>query len=94
MTQLAGYVDTRSARRLANTIGMLKTVLISLIALCTALGAMANGGVLAVMVLLGGAVSAGCVYVTFGWLEHTLMLLICIAYNTAERAHLIPQGED
>ena len=93
MTQLSGNVDTRAARRLADTIGMMKVVLISLIVVVTALGAMADSGFVTIMFLLCGTVAAVFVYAVFGFLEQALLLLSGIADNTADRAHLLPHEQ-
>lgn len=85
----AGYVDVLPAKRLANSIATVKAVLIAL----TVLGAILlvvrveSGAWLVVMIY--GFVSVVSIYVTFGWLEQTLRLLIGIAYNTAESADLM-----
>lgn len=92
--QYAGYVDTRLAQRLASTINTCKVVMIGLVALGTLAGAVLVQSGIAVVFLLYGAVSAVSIYVTFGCLEHTLRLLIGIAYNTAEGADLISHSED
>ena len=92
--QLVDQVDTRATQRLANTIGMLKVALISLIAVTTFIVAMVDTGVLAVAYLLGGAVSAVCVYAVFGCLEHLLLLQIVIAHNTARRGQPVPRDDD
>lgn len=91
---LAGYVDTRLAERLATTINACKVVLMVLVALGTLASIALVQSDIGVFVLLYGAVSAVSIYVTFGWLEHTLRLLIGIAYNTAEGADLIPYSEE
>ena len=90
----AGYVDIHSAQRLANTINTIKTVLIALIVIGPLAGAIALGTSTAVVIVLYGAVTAVAVYVLFGWFEHTLRLLIGIAFNTAEGADLIEHDSD
>ena len=90
----AGYVDVLPAKRLANTIGTVKVVLIGLVVIGSAITA-ANVGSdgAGLLVLVYGFVSAVSVYVTFGWLEQTLRVLIGIAYNTAESADLMAPAE-
>ncbi|GAA5130837.1 hypothetical protein GCM10023339_61950 [Alloalcanivorax gelatiniphagus] len=87
----AGYVDVLPAKRLANAIGTVKAVLIGLVVLGSVVVAFGSGvgsdGV--VLVLLYGLVTSVSIYVTFGWLEQTLRLLVGIAYNTAESADLM-----
>lgn len=92
--QYAGYVDTRLAHRLASTINTCKVILIALIAVGAIGGSVVAPTELAVAFGLYGAVCAVSIYVTFGWLEHTLRLLIGIAFNTAEGADLISHSED
>lgn len=84
----AGYVDVLPAKRLANTIGTVKVVLMVLAALGPVALLFASPE-LAVLAILYGLVAVGIIYVTFGWLEHTLRLLVGIAYNTAESADLM-----
>lgn len=90
----AGYVDVMPAKRLANAIGTIKAVLIGLVLLVTVLAAANIGSDVFVLVLVYGVVSAVSIYVTFGWLEQTLRLLVGIAYNTAETADLMAPDED
>jgi hypothetical protein len=90
--QAGDVADTRPARRLAGTIGTIRTVLLGLVGLGVLLVSFTAGypvGVrAAVPVLIGvwiyGVISAATIYVLFGWLEHTLRLLIGIAHNTAD----------
>ena len=90
----AGYAVVRPATRLANTISSLTYVLIFLVAISTIGIAVAAQGEFAFVVVVYGAMLAISLYVTFGWLEQTLRLLIGIAYNTAEGADLMPTTED
>lgn len=85
----AGYVDVLPAKRLANAIATVKAVLIALAMLGTILLALSMGSDAVVVVIVYGFVSMVSIYVTFGWLEQTLRLLIGIAYNTAETADLM-----
>lgn len=85
----AGYVDALPAKRLANSIATVKAVLIGLTLLGTILLALLMGSDAVVVVIVYGFVSVVSIYVTFGWLEQTLRLLIGIAYNTAESADLM-----
>jgi hypothetical protein len=91
VTQLVDQVDTRATQRLANTIGMLKIAVVSLIVLTTCVGAAADTGIFAVAFLLGGAVSTVCVYAVLSCLEHMLLLLIVVAHNTAKRDQPVPR---
>lgn len=84
----AGYVDVLPAKRLANAIGTVRTVLMALVAL-GAVFLILNAPGLELLAVLYALVALGTVYVTFGWLEQTLRLLIGIAYNTAESADLM-----
>lgn len=90
MSDHAGFVDVGPARRLANAIATAKTVLIVIAAGGAVLGTIGGGAV----VLLFGFVAIVSIYVTFGWLEHTLRLLVGIAFNTAEAADLEPGVHD
>jgi len=85
----AGYVDVLPAKRLANAIASVKAVLIGLTVLGSVLVAMSLGSGAVLVVIIYGFVSVVSIYVTFGWLEQTLRLLIGIAYNTAESADLM-----
>ena len=85
----AGYVDVLPAKRLANTISTVKAVLIGLVVLGTILLVLLMGSDAVVLLVVYGFVSVVSIYVTFGWLEQTLRLLIGIAYNTAESADLM-----
>ena len=94
MSQRARSVNTRSAQRLAHTIGTLRSVLIVLvITVATAVAVTAPADSLVILSLVYGAAAAICVYVTFGWLEHTLSLLVDIAHNTADRAQPLRHPE-
>ena len=84
----AGYVDVLPAKRLANAIATVKAVLIGLAVVGSVLVGISSGGTLLVVIIYG-VVSVVSIYVTFGWLEQTLRLLIGIAYNTAESADLM-----
>ena len=87
--QAGDITDTRPARRLADTIEMLKRLLLALVVVGVGLGVVAglNGGVLVMLVsALYGLVAAATIYVMFGRFEHTLRLLIGIAHNTADAA--------
>jgi hypothetical protein len=85
----AGYVDVLPAKRLANAIATVKAVLIGLSVLGTILLTFFMRSEAVVVVIVYGFVSVVLIYVTFGWLEQTLRLLIGIAYNTAESADLM-----
>jgi hypothetical protein len=50
-------------------------------------------GLLVVFVVYG-LIASVAVYVMVGWLGHTLLLLIGIAYNTAESAGMLSAQED
>ena len=85
----AGYVDVLPAKRLANAIATIKAVLICLAVLGSVLLASSLGSDAVFIVIIYGFVSVVSIYVTFGWLEQTLRLLIGIAFNTAESADLM-----
>ena len=89
----AGYVDVLPAKRLANAIATVKAVLIGLSVLGTVLLTFFMRSEAVVVVIVYGFVSVVLIYVTFGWLEQTLRLLIGIAYNTAESADLMAPGD-
>lgn len=95
--QAGDVVDTRPARRLAGTIDTVKRLLLALVLLGTGLAVVAGigtadeGGLfLAFGALLYGLIVAVSIYVTFGWFEHTLRLLVGIAHNTADAAGFTP----
>ncbi len=92
-------MDTRPARRLADTIDTVKRLLLALVLLGTAIVVFAGfgnaddgGAVLAIVGLIYGAISAVSIYVLFGWFEHTLRLLIGIMHNTADTAGFQPEA--
>ncbi len=89
----AGYVDVLPAKRLANAIGTVKAVLIGLVVVGTLVVAFGSGSNAVILVLLYGLVTSVSIFVTFGWLEQTLRLLVGIAYNTAESADLMTADE-
>jgi hypothetical protein len=89
----AGYVDVQPAKRLANAIATIKAVLIGLAVLGSILLASSLGSDAVFIVIIYGFVSVVSIYVTFGWLEQTLRLLIGIAFNTAESADLMAQED-
>lgn len=89
----AGYVDVLPAKRLANAISTIKAVLIGLAVLGSILLTLSLGSDAVLVVLIYGVVTVASIYVTFGWLEQTLRLLIGIAYNTAESADLMTTEE-
>jgi hypothetical protein len=98
MAQRAGHCDTRRAQRLTTTILVVRFVLTALIALLVTLLIIFSVAVdrefspVNVLQIFGGAIIALTVYVTFGWLEQTLVLLIGIAFNTAEASN--PRGSE
>jgi len=82
--------NPQRANAVASTIGTIKWVLIGLIGLGVLIGfiggiATADDGGLAVAfaALIGGAIYALMTWVFFGWLEHTLKMLVNISNNTA-----------
>lgn len=91
MAKAGGAVSTAAATRLVYTIGLIRWVALSLIALAviggTALGlAVADSGLAGTFSLIFwiyGAVAALLVYVFLGWLQQTLLMLVGIAKNTA-----------
>lgn len=97
MTTIAGYCDTKPARRLIKTIALLQGLSLVLIALGTLLAAFAasaSGGGFVILVLLYGAIAGVSTFVVFGWLEQTLELLVGIAFNTAEGADMMDLEPD
>ena len=72
-------MDVLPAKRLANAIA----TLICLAVLGSVLLASSLGSDAVFIVVIYGFVSVVSIYVTFGWLEQTLRLLIRIAFNTA-----------
>jgi hypothetical protein len=85
-TLSGSYEHIHAARRVASTIGNLQVVTVVLLALSgliTTASAFDSGGVgfgLGVLVVFVLALAA--VYATFGWFEHTLLLLTEVAFNT------------
>ncbi|MEP9380885.1 hypothetical protein [Nocardioides sp. KR10-350] len=77
------------ANRVAQTLGTLKWIVIGLIGLVAVIGAIAmfaQGGAAAasgLVFLIGGALYCLMFWVMFGWLEHTLRMLVNISANTA-----------
>jgi hypothetical protein len=97
LSDVAGFVDTRPARRLANNIESLKSLLLILTALATIGGMIGVGGDapgLAIIFAIYGVISGVSIYVFFGWLENTLRLLTGIAYNTAFSAGVMAGPKD
>lgn len=94
MNDNAGFVDVGPARRLASAIDTIRVLLMILAGVGTLAGVANADGAFAAIVLIYGLVAVVSIYVTFGWLESTLRLLVGIAYNTAEAANLEPGGKD
>jgi hypothetical protein len=92
MAKAGGSVSTGGATRLVYVIGMLKWIAMVVIALgvagaaalALAGGDSSFGPALSLLVLVYGVVAALAVYVTMGWLQQTLLMLIGIAKNTAK----------
>lgn len=92
MAKAGGSVNTGAATRLVYVIGTLRWIALIVIAVGVAgaiLMAFAGGGVeigsaFSLLALVYGAVAAIAVYVTMGWLQQTLLMLIGIAKNTAK----------
>jgi hypothetical protein len=91
MSRSGGAVSTGAATRLVYTIGLIKWVILGLIAVGvlggTALsiaGDIAIGGAVSLIFWVYGAVAGLSVYVFMGWLQQTLLMLIGIAKNTAK----------
>lgn len=85
-----GYAVIWPATRVANTISSISLLLIALVVLSSVGIAVSAGGGAALVVLIYAAMVSLLIYVTSGWLEQLLRLLIGIAYNTAEGAGLMP----
>ena len=92
MGKSGGSVSTGGATRLVYVIGLLKWFALAVIALgvvgASAL-AFAGGGdqlgpAISLAVWIYGIVGAIGVYVTMGWLQQTLLMLVGIAKNTAQ----------
>lgn len=91
MARSAGSVSTGGATRLIYVIGLLKWFALGFIALgvigATALGFTGGGNQLgpaiSLVVWVYGILAAVAVYVTMGWLQQTLLMLVGIARNTA-----------
>ena len=91
MARSGGSVNTGGATRLVYVIGLLKWFALGAIALgvfgATAVG-FAGGGdelgpAISLLVWMYGIAAAVAVYVTMGWLQQTLLMLVGIAKNTA-----------
>lgn len=78
--------ETTHARRFADSIGMIRVLLISIVLLCTVVTAPAMPGVLMLVPVLSGAFLALIVHALLGWLEHTLVLLSRIADGADQAA--------
>ncbi|MBC2934355.1 hypothetical protein [Nocardioides sp. zg-1228] len=86
----AGHAYVLPAKRLANAIGTAKILFIAM----AVLGAVLNlGSDAAPVLVLWAFVAVVSIYVTFGWLEETLRLLVGIAHNTAGTAALDAAGD-
>ena len=90
MAKSAGSVGTGGATRLVYTIGIIKWVMLAVIVVGVLGGTMLSlvgdnpfGGALSLFVWVYGAVAALSIYVTMGWLQQTLLMLVEIAKNTA-----------
>ncbi len=87
-------MDTRTSRRLADRIGLLRSVLISVILVGTVAGAVAGaetGSVfMTLMYLLAGTLVGATVYLTLGWMEHTLLLVAEVADQVAAGSRQVP----
>lgn len=90
MSKSGGAVGTGTATRLVYTIGLIKWVMLCLIALGvlggTALsfaGDSPFGEAVSLIVWVYGVAAGLSVYVVMGWLQQTLLMLIGIAKNTA-----------
>ncbi|RYU14816.1 hypothetical protein [Nocardioides iriomotensis] len=91
MTKSGGAVSTGAATRLVYVIGLLKWIALAVIAVgvlgATALslaGQNPFGDAISLIISVYGVVAAISVYVTMGWLQQTLLMLIGIAKNTAK----------
>ena len=92
MARSGGSVNTGGAIRLVYVIGLLKWFALGAIALgvlgATAVGFAGSGDQLgptiSLLVWMYGIVAAVAVYVTMGWLQQTLLMLVGIANNTAK----------
>src|SRR5262245_32719362 len=90
MARSGGAVSTGAATRLAYTIGTIKWVGLTLIALGVLVGTALSlagdrqlGSAISLVFWVYGAVAGLSVYVFMGWLQQTLLMLIGIAKNTA-----------
>jgi hypothetical protein len=90
MKDRAGLVDVGPAQRLADIIGVAKVILMALTGLVV-LGAVADAPAWGrIVYLVAGVISIASIYVVFGWFEHTLLLLVGLARNTAALVDLEP----
>ena len=89
MARSGGAVSTGAATRLVYLIGVIKWVVLALLALwVVAMSAGTAGadsmlGAFAVLFLLYGLVAGLCIFAFLGWLQQTLLMLVGIAKNTA-----------
>jgi len=91
MVKSGGSVSTGGATRLVYVIGLLKWVALAVIALGVVGGTALSfaggdqfGPAISLIVWVYGLVGAVAVYVTMGWLQQTLLMLVGIAKNTAK----------
>ncbi len=91
MVKSGGSVSTSGATRLVYVIGLLKWLALAVIAIgvlgatTLSLAGAGNelGPAISLLVWVYGIISAVAVYVTMGWLQQTLLMLVGIAKNTA-----------
>lgn len=100
-TLSGSYDHIHAARNVARTIGGIQTGTVVLLAIATTLGALgwfADGEPgLGFLVAVGGGVATVTAWASFGWFEHTLLLLSEIAFNTVnpdDEALLESDGQD
>ena len=90
MSKSGGSVSTGAAMRLVHTIGVIRWLFVTLIALgvgsvviFAVVDGSSLGAGLSLFALLYGVVASVGVYVFLGWLQQTLLMLVGIAKNTA-----------
>jgi hypothetical protein len=93
MAKTGGSVNTGAATRLVYTIGLLKWAILACIAGSVLIATLFSAsdqnpfaGALVLFVWLYGLASALAVYVFLSWLQQTLLMLVGIAKNTAQRS--------
>lgn len=85
-TLSGSYEHIHAARNVASTIGTIQTVTVVILAavtmLATAFTFIEGAAIMALLIAVVGGITAVAAWASFGWFEHTLLLLSEIAFNT------------